>query len=155
MRNHSKTSLLVTIAHVIKVHDNNWCYATQSKLIELLAQHHQVDIKQRQLNYHLRDLRDAGFIKTIKRTRREEDGTLTLMSSATCLTIKGCLRLFQLGMAWALRHLKKLKALLKNPNRKGRRSPALLTRIMSGRGDTTQHITIDPRKQGVNPNFLT
>lgn len=109
MRAHSKTSLLVTVGSIIRKYEGNWCYAGQTRILELIKDIHGIDIKRRQLNYHLADLREGGLIRTIKRTRRNADGTITLLSSATCLTQKGCWRLIQLGVRWAISHLRKLK----------------------------------------------
>jgi hypothetical protein len=61
------------------------------------------------LNYHLADLRREGLIKTIRRIERRDDGTICLLSSATCLTIKGAHLLYKMGSSWALRHFNALR----------------------------------------------
>lgn len=105
----SKVSLVVTISKVIQAHTRFWCYASQSTLLQLLEKYHNIKIKRRMLNYHLADLRSEGLIKTWKRNYRNDDGTLCLLSSATCLTLKGATFLYKLGSNWALRHIKSLK----------------------------------------------
>lgn len=107
--NISKVAVLTTHAAVIRKHKGNWSYTSQSKVLKLLKQYHRIEIHRRMLCYHLADLREGGLIKTIKRTRRLKDGTLTLLSSATALTIKGCLLLYRLGNRWALKQLHYLK----------------------------------------------
>lgn len=105
----SKIAVLVTISKVIQKYQKYWCYASQNTILELLDQFHNVTIHRRMLNYHLADIREEGLIKTIGRTHRNDDGTICLLSSATCLTIKGALFLYRMGSAWALRHMKSLK----------------------------------------------
>lgn len=106
---HTKLSTLVTISKVIQKHATFWCYASQNTILNLLTSFHNVAIQRRMLNYHLADLRGHGMIRTFGRTHRNEDGTICLLSSATCLTIKGALFLYKMGNLWALRHLKALK----------------------------------------------
>lgn len=107
--NTSKVAVLVTHASVIKKYKGNWSLASQQKVLDLLKKCHDIIIKRRQLGYHLADLRAEGFIKTIKRHRRDPDGTVCLLSSATCLTMKGCVFLYRLGQTWALKHLRNLR----------------------------------------------
>jgi len=106
--NTSKISVLITCAAVIRKYEGNWSTASQNKILDLLKRYHDIKIKRRQLGYHLADLRKEEFIKTIKRHRRDPDGTIVYNSSATCLTIKGCLFLYRKGVVWALKHMKKL-----------------------------------------------
>ncbi|MBA7627047.1 hypothetical protein ES703_34508 [subsurface metagenome] len=106
---HTKVATLVTISKVIQKHSKNWCYASQNTILNLLTLFHNIAIQRRMLNYHLADLRAQGLIKTYGRTHRNENGTLCLLSSATCLTMKGALFLYKLGSLWALRHFKALK----------------------------------------------
>ena len=107
--NTSKIAVLVTHAGIIRKHKGNWSTASQQTLLDLLATYHRIVIKRRQLGYHLADLRRERLIKTIKRHRRDPDGTVCLLSSATCLTIKGCVFLYRLGVAWALKHMNNLR----------------------------------------------
>jgi len=107
--NTSKISVLITCASVIRKYKGNWSTASQNKILELLKKYHDVKIHRRQLGYHLADLRSEEFIRTIKRHRRDRDGTIRYNSSATCLTIKGCLFLYRKGVEWALKHMKKLR----------------------------------------------
>jgi len=100
---------LVTLSKVIQKYKGNWCLATQETLLLLLKEYHGIKINRRMLNYHLADLRNHNLINTIKRTRRNEDGTLCLLSSSTCLTVKGCYVLARNGFAWAYKHAKKLR----------------------------------------------
>lgn len=106
---HTKLSTLVTISKVIQKHSKNWCYASQETILNLLTKFHNIGIKRRMLNYHLADLRGHGMIRTFGRTHRRDDGTICLLSSATCLTMKGALFLYKMGSSWALRHFKSLK----------------------------------------------
>jgi len=107
--NTSKISVLITCAGVIRKYEGNWSTASQKKILDLLKTFHNIKIQRRQLGYHLADLRTEGFIRTIKRHHRDRDGTIHPTSSATCLTIKGCLFLYRKGVAWALKHMKKLR----------------------------------------------
>lgn len=105
----TKYDVLITIQAILKRYQGNWCYASRQKTIQLLAKFHNVKIRYRMLGYHLADLRDAGLIKTYRRTHRRDDGTLCLLTSARCLTIKGCKYLLNRGVTWAQHHLNKLK----------------------------------------------
>lgn len=105
----TKLAVLITHASIIKKYNGNWSYASQQTVLNLLKTCHDTVIKRRQLGYHLADLREEGLIKTIKRSKRNEDGTLCLLSSATCLTMKGCVFLYRLGLTWAMQHLNKLR----------------------------------------------
>jgi len=107
--NTSKISVLITCAGVIRKYEGNWSTASQKKILDLLKAYHNIKIQRRQLGYHLADLRTEGLIKTIKRHHRDPDGTIRPTSSATCLTIKGCLFLYRKGVVWALKHMKKLR----------------------------------------------
>ncbi|MBA7647187.1 hypothetical protein ES703_54957 [subsurface metagenome] len=106
---HTKVATLVTISKVIQKHSKNWCYASQNTILNLLTSFHNISIQRRMLNYHLADLRKEGLIKTWRRTHRNDNGTICLLSSATCLTMKAALFLYKMGSLWALRHFKQLK----------------------------------------------
>lgn len=108
MRN-TKYDTLLTITAIIAKYQGNWCYASRDKLLELLHHHHRITIGYRQLGNHLADLRNQGFIKTYLRNHRRADGTLCLLTSARCLTIKACKYLIKRGVSWARNHLQKLK----------------------------------------------
>lgn len=105
----TKIATFVTISKVIQKHNTNWSYASQNTYLNLLLSHHNIHIHRRMLNYHLADLRAQGLIKTYRRTHRNDNGTICLLSSATCLTMKGALSLYKMGNLWALRHFKSLK----------------------------------------------
>lgn len=100
---------LTTIAGVIQKHRKNWCTASQNKLLELLATWHKTQINRRSLNYHLKDLREAGLIRTIKRTKRNPNGTICLLTSATCLTLEGYKLILKMGNTWAKAKIESLK----------------------------------------------
>lgn len=97
----TKVQVLSTLAGVIRKYKNNYCVASQDKLCDLIYSWYWVKIKRRMLNYHLADLRKFGLIKTIHRTHRNSDGTICLMTSATCLTSLGYRELWKLGCEWA------------------------------------------------------
>jgi DNA-binding transcriptional ArsR family regulator len=97
----TKVQTMTTIAAIIRKYKKKYCTASQQKLIELLSKYYGVKIELRMLNYHLKDLREAGLIKSIKRSYRNRDGTFTLNTSATCLTPLGYHELWKLGSEWA------------------------------------------------------
>ena len=105
----TKYAVLCCITAVIKKYKGTYSYASQEVLLGLLEKYHGIKISTRQLNYHLKDLRKEGFIKSRKRCGRRENGTVHLMTSATCLTIKGCLLLMNKGYTWAASHLSRLR----------------------------------------------
>lgn len=108
--NVTKIAVLTTIGAIIKKYKGNWSLASQKRMLELLKQIHTIPIKRRMLCYHLADLRAAKLITTIKRHKRDENGQICLMSSATALTVGGCVLLFKLGNRWALKQLEFLKS---------------------------------------------
>ncbi len=108
--NVTKIAVLVTVGAIIKKYKGNWSMASQKRMLELLEQIHTIPIKRRMLCYHLADLRAAKLITTIKRHKRDSNGQICLMSSATALTIGGCVLLFKLGNRWALKQLEFLKS---------------------------------------------
>ena len=105
----TKISTLVTLGKIIAKYNTNYCYASQNTLLDLLEKFQNIKIERRMLNYHLADLRREGLIKTIRRNSRRDDGTFCLLSSATCLTIKGARLLYKMGSSWALRHFNSLR----------------------------------------------
>lgn len=112
---HTKTAVLITVAAVVKKYGKFYSYASQKKLLELLKEHHGIIIGRRQLNYHLGDLEQAGLIKRQRRNHRKTDGTLCLLSTAICITIKGANRLWKIGIEWGKRHLQRLKGRYAKP----------------------------------------
>jgi len=86
--------------------------------MNLLAKHYGTHIKVRQLNYHLADLRKMRLIKSIRRNKRNPDGTICLQTSATCLTPLGYYELFKLGVEWAHQRYMNLIAKYFPPNPK-------------------------------------
>ncbi len=105
----TKISLLSTYGKLIQLHNKNHVYPSQETLLKLLRRHYHISISRRTLNYHLADLVSEGFIKRIRRSHRNAYGQIEQLTTAACLTIKGCRLLFKLGSSWALRHLKKLR----------------------------------------------
>lgn len=105
----TKYAILITIFMVMRRYKSFWCYSTQMHMLKLLEKYHKIVISRRQLNYHLRDLRDQGFIKTWKRHKRNEKGRICLVSSASCLSLKACVYLVRKGVSMAVHHLKALR----------------------------------------------
>ena len=105
----TKYSLLTSISMIIRKYNGKYCYASQARFLELLEEFHGIKIKVRALNKHLADLRKEGIIKSIRRTKREADGTLCLQTSATYITIKGYSLLVQEGVDWCKGILHQLK----------------------------------------------
>lgn len=97
----TKVQTMTTLAAIIRKYKKKYCTASQAKIIELLKSFYGVEIKTRMINYHLADLREAGLIKSIKRTYRNRDGTLCLQTTATCLTPHGYYELWKMGCEWA------------------------------------------------------
>lgn len=104
----TKIDLLFTIASVINKYGKNYSYATNQLYLDNLAKYHRIKISMRTLLYHMKTLRDEGYIKSIRRYGHELDGTIYRRSSAVCLTVKGYLRLAKNGCAWAYNVANKL-----------------------------------------------
>lgn len=136
----AKYDVLITLMAIIRRYKGNWCYASRSKILELLKEHHGIIIGYRQLGNHLADLRDSGLIKSFGRNYRNKNGTICLLTSARCLTIAGCKYLIKRGVLWARGHLGKLKAkyIPKEPKPPSKELPR-------------QEWVQLPRRPGVNP----
>lgn len=113
----TKYDTLLTITAIIRKYKGNWCYASRNKMLELLQEHHDIKIGYRQLGNHLADLRDHGLIKTYLRNHRRADGTLCLLTSARCLTVKACKYMIKRGVLWARNHLNHLKRKYRPPEK--------------------------------------
>jgi hypothetical protein len=111
----TKLTLLRIIARNIQQYQKNWCYMSQDKMLSLLSKIYNTDIKRRALNYHLADLRKEGYIISIRRTQRQPDGTLCLLSTATCLTQQACKLLVKFGYGYFSGLLKRLRSKYFNP----------------------------------------
>lgn len=105
----TKYAILLTVFFVMRRYKSFWCYSTQMHMLELLEKYHRIKISRRQLNYHLHDLRTQGFLKTWKRHKRDGTGKICLVSSASCITLKGCYYLVRKGVSLAIFHMKQLR----------------------------------------------
>jgi len=103
-----KLDLLFCISKVIEKYGKNYSFATNALYLEHLDKFHQVKISMRTLLYHMKTLRDQGYIKSIRRYGHNPDGTIYRRSSAVCLTVKGYLRLAKQGWTWAVKMANKL-----------------------------------------------
>lgn len=99
--NNSKFSVLSTIGALIRKHKKKHVHPTRETLLNLLHKHHDVDIKIRMLAYHLADLKIEGYVKAIKQSHRNQDGTITLKPSSRCITPRGYWYLWKKGCEWA------------------------------------------------------
>lgn len=106
--NTTKFSTLVTTFKIMRKHNKLWATPTQRTLLNLLEKYHKIKIGRRALNYHLADLRKEGLIHTIRRYKRNTDGTICLRSSAHSITIKGYRFLLTMGIREAYFRLKQL-----------------------------------------------
>lgn len=105
---HAKTSYLITVAKILQKGGKNYCNSSQGRTLELLKNIHGIDIKVRCLKKHISELVEQGYIKSIRRYKRHDDGTCIGLPSAVCLTVKGCSYLYKQGVQFALQILKKL-----------------------------------------------
>ena len=94
---------------IIQNSGGNWCYASRAGKITWLEKAYDTHIKYRMLGYHLADLVEGGIFKRIRRTHREANGTIILLTAAYCLTIKGCKHYVKHHVTWARHQLNKLK----------------------------------------------
>ena len=110
----TKLAVLITLAKVIDKYSKMYCTISQAKILELLDRIHKISIKRRDLNYHLRTLRELGLIISIRRNHRNPDGTLCLRTSATYLTADGWEQLARLGWTRAVIYWKRIAAKYKD-----------------------------------------
>lgn len=136
----TKYATLLTTYKVMKAHNKYWSTVTRAKLIYLLEKYHTTKIGKRALNYHLKDLRDEGLIKTYRNWGRFKDGTIYLKASSHCITVKGYRLLMVMGVREAYKRIKELTK---------RYLPSLDTQ--NDRDNHTRTQEIPPRKTGKNP----
>ena len=108
--NTSKVTLLRIIARNIQQYQKNWCYMSQDKMLLILEKIYRIKIQRRALNYHLASLRKQGYLISIKRTSRQIDGTICLLTTATCLTQQACKFLIRFGYNYFKGVLKRLRS---------------------------------------------
>lgn len=97
------------MAMMIKRGRGNWCYASRQGKITWISKVYGTVIKYRMMGYHLADIVKEGIFKRIRRTHRNPDGTIILLTAAYCLTFKGCKYLIKHGMEWGKNQYNKLK----------------------------------------------
>lgn len=136
----TKYSTLITLYKIMEKYKRYWTYGSQQNILRLLKQIHGVTIQRRMLCYHLADLRESGLIKTIRRHNRKDDGTLVLLTSAHCITLKGYLYLARMGVAGVWKRISELR----------RRYAPILTKRTRVDEPLTDQITPQP-KSGFNP----
>ena len=136
----TKYAVMITLLKVMVRHHKFWSIASQKKILDLLETYHGLKIHRRQLNYHLADLRRIGYIKTISRKHRRGDGTLCLLTSAHCITLKGYKYLLTKSVREAWARIKELKK---------RYMPQPQTTNTQGKPMLTQEVF--PEKTGKNP----
>jgi len=95
--------LLVVINGLSERYGKRYCYPSQVKLLELLGKRLQVNMSIATLNRHLRVVEDAGYLRRIRRIRRDENLGTVFQSSIYILKKKGYLLLAKAGLvAWRL-----------------------------------------------------
>lgn len=99
----------ILMLKIIQNGGGNWCYASRDGKLAWLDKLYNTHIKYRMLGYHLADLVKEGLFKRIRRTHREANGTIILLTAAYCATIKGCKYYAKHGVSWAKHQLKKLR----------------------------------------------
>jgi hypothetical protein len=136
----TKYAVMITLLKIMVRHNKYWSVASQKKLLTLLQRFHHLKIERRQLNYHLADLRRLGYIKTIQRKHRRDDGTLCLLTSAHCITLAGYRYLLSKAVKEAWYRIKELtRRYLPPPRTKEDQDKTLETR------------ELPPKRTGKNP----
>lgn len=140
----SKFSILRIIAFNVQRYGKNWCYMSQDKMLKILSSVYNVKIERRNLNYHLASLRDQGLIISIRRTHRNQNGTLCLLSTATCLTQEACKLLIKFGY----QYFRKLYASIRKKYWK--QTPPLSVQIKEDPRRNIDKISDDERQRLLN-----
>ena len=66
----------------------DYCWPSQSKIIDILNTVHGISISRRTLNYHLKALETNGFIRRMRRIKRGPSGQINFNSTLYCLMNK-------------------------------------------------------------------
>ena len=77
----TKAAIIHILMSLQLKHGKSYCFPTQKKILSLLHDYHGIDIKRRALNYHLRDLVEAGMITRTRRIRKNLKGGLIFNST--------------------------------------------------------------------------
>ena len=70
------SSTLQTIHKLQSMHNKNYCYPSQKKILKLLERFYNIKIKRRQLNYVLAYLEREEFIDRKRRLKKSKDGKI-------------------------------------------------------------------------------
>lgn len=81
-------AILNCLFKISKKYNKLYCYPCQVKILELLNRYYNIKICRRQLNYYLKDLESQGYIKRIRRIKRDKSGRLLPLSTLYLLTRK-------------------------------------------------------------------
>jgi len=74
-------AVVVSLLSVARKHGKPYCYPSQYRLEELLKTFQKIDISNRTLNRDLRALEVHGYIKRVRRVRRDRKGKLFFTST--------------------------------------------------------------------------
>lgn len=100
MNAETKALPMLSVIHgLASHHGKKYCFPSQLKLMELVARRLGVFISIATLNRWLRVIEDAGYLRRIRRIRRDRKLGMVFQSTVYVLTWRGCNLLARQGVA--------------------------------------------------------
>jgi len=87
------------IQGLAKYHGKKYCYPSQLKILELLKSRVGIEISISTLNRYLRVIEDKGWVRRIRRIKRDPKIGMMFLSTIYIITVKGYGLLTKAGMA--------------------------------------------------------
>jgi len=91
--------VLSIIQGLAKYHGKKYCYPSQLKILELLAGRMGIDVSIATLNRYLRVIEDIGWVRRIRRIKRDPVKGMMFLSTVYVITAKGYGLLTKTGIA--------------------------------------------------------
>ena len=97
----TSAALFITNALILKKSGKLWIYPSQARQLELLDKRHNKQIADRTLRYHHLNFKNNGLTVRRRRWKRNEDGTVFMLTTGMAYTIAGYRDLVNSGHLWA------------------------------------------------------
>ena len=116
----TKDAILITLFAILDKGKKHYIVPSVDRLLELLKQYHNINIKRRWFFYCMRHLQDKGYIVTKHRFDHYDDSKIMQLPSMLTYTLKGVSRLMKKRVIGAKRLM---KVMLKWMGKDDRRFP--------------------------------
>jgi len=128
--------ILCTINGVNRKYNKNYCFPSQNKILWLMKNFYGVTRSRATLNRWLRVLEDEGYIKRVRRHRKDPLRGYIFKSSLYTITLKGYKKLWSLGIN-VFKQIKEIQEKMFRSKKKSAADEADLRGIKKGLGKDT------------------